>query len=428
MDPANQNNPNQNQATTSSIPAMQDTPAPPPSNIDTPTNPTSPPPPTPTGAGPTGNVPEPPSTGGKRRFGGGRAIATILGVILLIGGVGAGILLVQQTQLFRQQADLGDACPALPEFNTVQDCVDSCLAGCPGSANPTECANGCIPTCENICVGGTNTQTCGNGECNAPGENETNCPQDCTGGGGSGGGGTSGIWTSSYRSSTLATCNNGSCSIVDPGPHNLIGTGPPNNWSACSGTLFISSFYCDGSTTTCRDNPTGGLNPLPARNCGSGQIDVGCTGGGVVAYSRYDTGIDCSSVTPTPTPPPGSTPPPPPPTPTPPPGSTPTPPPTGGVAECVAIKIYNRQWTDITQRVVSGQVTLRERRRLNIAVSGNATYGQFLKARFRINGDLEPDTTLKNPYGEFYIEYQIPDGVRRLRIVAHLFHDDLGQI
>jgi hypothetical protein len=40
----------------------------------------------------------------KKKFGGGKIIATILGLVVLVGGVGAGILLTQQQQLFNQEA------------------------------------------------------------------------------------------------------------------------------------------------------------------------------------------------------------------------------------------------------------------------------------------------------------------------------------
>ena len=40
----------------------------------------------------------------KKKYGTGKIIATILGLFLLIGGVGAGITLTQQKQLFQQKA------------------------------------------------------------------------------------------------------------------------------------------------------------------------------------------------------------------------------------------------------------------------------------------------------------------------------------
>jgi len=40
----------------------------------------------------------------KKKFGGKKIIATILGIFLLVGGIGAGIILTQQQQLFQQKA------------------------------------------------------------------------------------------------------------------------------------------------------------------------------------------------------------------------------------------------------------------------------------------------------------------------------------
>lgn len=54
-------------------------------------------------------APTPPAFSGvttspKKKFGGGKIIATILGVFMLIGGIGAGIFLMQRQQLFEQKA------------------------------------------------------------------------------------------------------------------------------------------------------------------------------------------------------------------------------------------------------------------------------------------------------------------------------------
>jgi hypothetical protein len=46
----------------------------------------------------------------KKKFGGGKIIATILGILLLVGGIGAGILLTQQPQLFQQKASGNCTC------------------------------------------------------------------------------------------------------------------------------------------------------------------------------------------------------------------------------------------------------------------------------------------------------------------------------
>jgi hypothetical protein len=55
------------------------------------------------GSGATPNLPPIIATP-KKKFGGGKMIATILGVLLLVGGIGAGIILTQQPQLFQQKA------------------------------------------------------------------------------------------------------------------------------------------------------------------------------------------------------------------------------------------------------------------------------------------------------------------------------------
>lgn len=40
----------------------------------------------------------------RKKYGGGRIIATLLGILVLVGGIGAGLVLTQQQQLFQQQA------------------------------------------------------------------------------------------------------------------------------------------------------------------------------------------------------------------------------------------------------------------------------------------------------------------------------------
>lgn len=66
---------------------------------------------------PSGNPPAPEgqpviSSVPKKKFGTGKIIATILGILLLVGGVGAGIFLTNEQQLFKQSAHYGT--PILP--------------------------------------------------------------------------------------------------------------------------------------------------------------------------------------------------------------------------------------------------------------------------------------------------------------------------
>jgi hypothetical protein len=47
----------------------------------------------------------------RKKFGGGKIIATILGIFVLVGGVTAGVLLTQQSQIFQQKAASNGSCP-----------------------------------------------------------------------------------------------------------------------------------------------------------------------------------------------------------------------------------------------------------------------------------------------------------------------------
>ncbi|MDP3918199.1 MAG: hypothetical protein Q8Q30_03435, partial [Candidatus Woesebacteria bacterium] len=76
----------------------------------------------------------------KKKFAGGKIIATILGLFLLIGGVGAGVYLVQQNQDIREKAG--------------------------GCRNDGDCDNGQTCNKQQRCVGGDNTPVgpgCGGG-------------------------------------------------------------------------------------------------------------------------------------------------------------------------------------------------------------------------------------------------------------------------
>lgn len=65
----------------------------------------------------------------KKKFGGGKIIATILGILMLVGGVGAGILLTQQQQLFQQKATSFD-CGYNSDGTTNNNfCTNSCAYG-----------------------------------------------------------------------------------------------------------------------------------------------------------------------------------------------------------------------------------------------------------------------------------------------------------
>lgn len=107
----------------------------------------------------------------KKKFGGGKIIATILGVLLLLGGVGAGIYLTQQQQLFQQKAqEAGCSCPD----GTGASCNTNCNTGdvvgdqiycatCGPNGGPTICASGYAPNSNNTACESTTTTTDGGG-------------------------------------------------------------------------------------------------------------------------------------------------------------------------------------------------------------------------------------------------------------------------
>lgn len=113
----------------------------------------------------------------KKKFGSGKIIASILGLIILVVGVGAGIILTQQRQLLQPKANTLCACGATAY--TGETCADVC----PGntSTNPN-CGGSGQYDCS--CADGTTGYVCKSGT--------VNCTDFCQGHNGSGnGGGTS---------------------------------------------------------------------------------------------------------------------------------------------------------------------------------------------------------------------------------------------
>jgi hypothetical protein len=142
-----------------------------------------------------------------------RIFATFLGMLLLVGGVGAGVLLVLQPQLFNQKAanpysPTDFLCGGVPAPDNLfcnssaypqgwqaicQDGKWTCGQKCTAGNLGTICTDGCstgkgayairTEACTIWCDSGTNgskctlTTKCGDGICN---ENASTCPQDCS--------------------------------------------------------------------------------------------------------------------------------------------------------------------------------------------------------------------------------------------------------
>lgn len=103
---------------------------------------------------------------------------------------------------------------------------------------------------------------------------------------------------------------------------------------------------------------------------------------------------------------------------------TPTPVP---VAQCQNILAYNNNWvlltnTQLTQTKAGDQ--------LYYCVTGFANVGTFDKARFTINGVLNPETTLLRPTTttDYCQAYTVPAAVYDFNIVGEIHHTTLGWV
>ena len=108
------------------------------------------------------------------------------------------------------------------------------------------------------------------------------------------------------------------------------------------------------------------------------------------------------------------------------PTSTFTPTPTG-LAQCRSVLAYSSNFTLLT----NAQLTqTRAGDQLYYCVSGYTNLGSFDRARFTINGTLNPDTTLLRPGSttDFCQSYRVPASTYVFNVVAKIHHRTLGWI
>lgn len=302
----------------------------------------------------------------KKKFGGGRIIATILGILLLVGGVGAGLILTQQQQLFNQKAS-------------------SCTALCLKNATPDECGcGGKVPA-------GIIIPPAGQTGSNAKNNNDGNPANDYVG-----------VITPPAAPSTPSS-NNTNC---------------PSGQSFINGACVDSKTACQSSNTQackdlCGDQPSaiqntcvpsgvGGVSGWHWTNCiGGGTNGVGCGTG----TNTSSGGKTTNTVAPTA----------PPVVPTLPPGQT---------AVCMAVTAYNSTWVAQTSTQLS---TLKSGDIINFCVNGTASAGTFDKAKFTINGVVQAETTTVRPgSSDFCQNYTIPAGISSFNVTAQIHHATLG--
>lgn len=296
----------------------------------------------------------------------GKIIATILGILLLVGAVGAGVVLVGQKQLFEQKAG-GPACNNDPE--TASECrgrspgyiVDACWAGY-GNDNPDDDKS-------------LQCQETTNGWCAAM---EIDTPGSCGGGGGGGGG-----------NPTSGTCQNGNpfnnqCVVI------YCPNGDTNGDGACE-VPDTGAWY--GQRHTC------GTVSFGANECG--QIDPVDGNGAYCQLDGWNYNIKLNNCSGTPTPPPPDEP----------------------TAQCLDVKAYDTGWNQLSADQLKA---LKAGDEVRFTVSGTPA-NKIDKAKFKINGVDRPETTDKKPGSdEYYDKYTIPAGVTSFTIKAKLHHKTLG--
>lgn len=336
----------------------------------------------------------------QKKFGGNRIIATILGILLLVGGVGAGILLTQQQQLFEQKA-------------AIQSCKDITKASeCQQTCSPPKSTDNKSYQCkwlssQSKCVESANE--CNNdGSCNTYSDGK-NCGSDgfsCVGAEPEKPGCSFCLSKNCNRTcNQVLLSNNCKVKIAD---------------QDCSSITNPKIFYCEGdfdiSQKGCFDNdplPPGvrwdpSTHSIKGSFCGTIQVDQNADEGSSAYCSWMDRSGCGTNPTPTPT-------------------TKPTPTPTPPVnASCLSVTAYDANWQAIDVNKLS---SLKVGTKVNFCVAGSSNSGAFDKAQFKINTTLYPETITKRPSSNDYCQsYTITSTDKTVDIKAKIHHTILGWI
>lgn len=334
----------------------------------------------------------PNAKGPAKKFGGGKIIATILGLFLLVGGVGAGVMLTQQNQDVREKASTqgcgqygspstcNGSCGSPKADNKTYSCTwSSALGECKESGNPCNSNDGPPALGEDIIANCTNPPS-GYVQCGS----STDC--------------------SFCLRPHLRTCNDlvpVMCPNLNAGGFGLC--------TAIDGPVNI--YYCQGNPPPDTSLGCSDKDPLPAgvswdsvnkritgSFCGTVQVDQDYP-------SKWCSRTDTSGCGGNETNPPATTPP-------------------AISAVCQDVKVYSETWTLLTSAQLS---QLNAGDKVNFCVTGSASSGSFNKARFSINGGLQQETTTVRPSGtDFCQDYTIPAGTTNFVVVAQINHITLG--
>lgn len=183
----------------------------------------------------------------KKKFGKGKIIATILGILVLVGGVGTGLFLVGQKQIFQPKAG-----PYTSYCNNLNKTSGCCYYSCSQKIN---CSNG------NLEMGycGTN---CGQGTGNCGGGTQ------CTGNG--------------YACTAASQCCSGHCNGICYTP---VATSTTTATATATASCFADGTNCDVDSECCSRNcdhnvgsPTAGKCIAATSGTCSKAGDCSCTG------------------------------------------------------------------------------------------------------------------------------------------------------
>lgn len=361
----------------------------------------------------------------KKKFAGGKVIATILGLFLLVGGVGAGVLLVNQNQNISEKAATG--------LQNGRACdLDS------------ECAsNYCDPN-ESICRSKITPVCSGNSDCNIPytasgaiycnllgyTTNTYCCPDSKP------------VWNGNICTTIMpvneceamgGTCRRNSCNTDEnqisqtcvEGSQNICcktkATTVDCNQIKCTDTnctvanlyptCYVNHYKCNNNTDAdkgCSEIVVASGKQTASytgKNCGIEQIDIFCTACGMEGYNSNPTygtdyisktyPINCDETTTD-----------------------------NSTASCSNIKVYTESWSLIEEANLS---SLSVGDNIKFCVNGVSSSGSFDMARITANGTSLGETREKRSgTNDFCSSYTIPAGTTTFNITSQIHHVDWG--
>lgn len=390
----------------------------------------------------------------KKKFGGGKIIATILGIFLLVGGIGAGLFLTQQQQDVREKAV---NCPT-----AIQSCPAVCPAGC---KQFTEDIGRCgckpddgVPVKHYKC--NTTTGKCAE-NANGPYEDSFSCNNNCkvsptaetncTDGVDNDGNGLTDCKDDGCTASPACgvvvqeICNNNK----DDDGDQLVDCKDIVNCDQAANCANITKEVCndikdnDGDgTIDCQDPDCNGTPECKdIMSCGGVQCsveDCHCQGGDACTSLKCEPDIRTSCIAQgrawcdnfksgpgktccvqgyvcntqgegciKPSNPP-----------------QPTPPTPGPTAVCQSVKAYSSTWQLLSSANLSA---LTAGTAINFCVTGSASTGSFDKGKFTINGVAQAETTTVRPSStDFCQSYTIPAGITTFNVTAQIHHSSQG--